>query len=150
MVRNSRRPKPRHMIKNLLDLEIPEIQSMANKLAEQIKDLEEQSSRLQEYVDEIESMATDGANAMAESRIAEILKDLDTTLKELRRRPKKALSAGAGTRAIVPRMPAVERRPEPEGEVEVEEAEEEIKPGPGMHLERVITPEGYVIKKIRY
>jgi seryl-tRNA synthetase len=148
MVRNSRRPKPRHSIKSLLDLEIPEIQSMANKLAEQIKDLEEQSSRLQEYVDEIESMATDGANAMAESHIIEILKDLDTTLKEFRHRPKKTLAAGAETRAIVPRRPAVEQRPE--REEETEEAEEEIKPGPGMHLERVITPEGYVIKKVRY
>jgi hypothetical protein len=65
MERKPRRPKVQNIIKNLLDSEIPEIQSMANKLAEQIKDLEEQSSKLQEYVIQIEHMATDEANALA-------------------------------------------------------------------------------------
>jgi hypothetical protein len=134
------------MIKNLLDLEIPEIQSMTNKLAEQIKDLEEQSARLQEYVDEIEGMATDEANVLAESQIAEILKDLVAALKELRYKPKKALPSGTETRAAVPRRATVEE----EAEEEAEEAEEETAAGTGMLLERVITPEGYVIKKVRY
>jgi uncharacterized protein YdeI (YjbR/CyaY-like superfamily) len=146
MVRKPRRPRAQHIVKSLLDLEIPEIQSMANKLAEQIKDLGEQSAILQEYVDEIEDMATDGANAMAESRIAELLKDLNAALKELRYKPKKALASGAETRAAAPRSATVKEEPEEE----VEEAEEEIAAGQGMLLERVITPEGYVIKKVRH
>jgi seryl-tRNA synthetase len=147
MVRKPRRPKVQHVIKNLLDLEIPEIQSMASKLAEQIKDLEEQSSRLQEYVAEIENMATDQSNAMVEGRISEILKDLDSALRELRQKPKKALPAGTESRAIVPRRVAVEEEPEEEEE---EEIEEKAEPGPGMKLERVVTPEGYIVKKARY
>jgi len=148
MERKPRRPKVQNIIKNLLDSEIPEIQSMANKLSEQIKDLEEQSSKLQKYIVQIESMATDEANVLAESRIVDILKDLDAALKELRHRPKKALAAGAETRAVVPRRYAVEEKPE--REEEAEEAEREITPVPGTQLENVITPEGYVIKKRRY
>jgi DNA repair exonuclease SbcCD ATPase subunit len=148
MEKKPRRPKVQHIIKNLLDSEIPEIQSMANKLAEQIKDLEEQSSRLQQYVIQIEHMATDEANVLAESRIADILKDLDAALKELRHRPKKALATSTETRAISPRRPAVEETSE--REEEIEEAEGKITPVPGIRLEKIITPEGYVIKKRRY
>ena len=148
MVRKPRRPRVQHIIKNLLDSEIPEIQSMANKLAEQIKELEEQSSRLQEHVIQIEHITTDESNALAESRIAEILKDLDAALKELRHKPKKALAAGTEVRAVAPRMAAFAAKPEQEEEAE--EAEEEIAPRTGIHMERVITPEGYVIRKARY
>jgi len=145
MIRKPRRPKIQHIIKNLLDSEIPEIQSMANKLAEQIKDLEEQSSRLQEYVAQIENMTTDESNALVEGRIAELLKDLDSALKEIRQKPKKALAASTEVRAMVPIRTSVEEEPERE-----EEEEEKTAPGPGMRLERVITPEGYVVKKARY
>ena len=119
---------------------------MANKLAEQIKELEEQSSRLQEHVIQIEHITTDESNALAESRIAEILKDLDAALKELRHKPKKALAAGTEVRAVAPIRAAVEEEPEQEEE----EVEEKTAPGPGMRLERVITPEGYIVKKARY
>jgi hypothetical protein len=148
MERKPRRPKVQNIIKNLLDSEIPEIQSMANKLSEQIKDLEEQSSKLQEYVIQIEHMATDEANALAESRIAEILKDLDAALKELRHKPKKALSGSTETRAIALRRFAVEETPE--REEEAEETEEKVAPTAKTKLETVITPEGYIIKKARY
>ena len=119
---------------------------MANKLAEQIKDLEEQSSRVQEYVAQIENMTTDESNALVEGRIAEILKDLDSALKELRQKPKKALATSAEVRAVAPIRAAVEEEPEQEEE----EVEEERAPSPGMQLERIITPEGYIIKKARY
>jgi myosin heavy subunit len=147
MVRKPRRPRVQHIIKNLLDSEIPEIQAMASKLAEQIKDLEEQSSRVQEYVAQIENMTTDESNALVEGRIAEILKDLDSALKELRQKPKKALAASTEVRAVAPIRAAVEEEPEQEEE---EEVEEKTAPGPGMRLERVITPEGYIVKKARY
>jgi division protein CdvB (Snf7/Vps24/ESCRT-III family) len=147
MERKPRRPKVQNIIKNLLDSEIPEIQSMANKLAEQIKDLEEQSSRLQEYVIQIEHMATDEANTLAESRIAEILKDLDAALKELRRKPKRSLAGGTETRAVAIRRPAEENT---EGEEEAEETGEKITPTAKTKLETIITPEGYIVKKARY
>ncbi len=149
MARKPRRAAAQNIINNLLNSEIPEIQSMANNLAEQIKELEEQSSRLQKYVTQIENIATDEANALAESRIAEILKDLDAALKDLRQRPKEALAtAGKEAKAVAPRRTTIEEKPEEE----VEEVEEpgDITPGQGMQLERVITPEGYVIKKARY
>src|SRR4030042_2964125 len=147
MVRKPRRPRVQHIIKNLLDSEIPEIQSMANKLAEQIKDLEEQSSRVQEYVAQIENMTTDESNALVEGRIAELLKDLDSALKELRQKPKKALATSAEVRAVVPHRVIFEEKPE--REEEAEEVEEERTPSPGRRLERVITPEGYIITKAR-
>jgi hypothetical protein len=146
MERKPRRPKVQNIIKNLLDSEIPEIQSMANKLAAQIKDLEEQSSRLQKYIIQIESMATDEANALAESRIVDILKDLDSALKELRQRPKKALAGGTETRAVALRRSAFEESPAQEEE----ETEEKITPTAKTQLETIITPEGYVVKKTRY
>jgi uncharacterized phage infection (PIP) family protein YhgE len=149
MVKKPRRATVHSIIKNLLDSEIPEIQSMANKLAEQIKDLEEQSSRLQEYVTQIENLATEEANILVESRIAEILKDLDAALGELRQRSKRALAISPETMAAALKRAAVEEKPERE-EKEAEEVEEEIAPRPGMQMERVITPEGYVIKKARY
>jgi hypothetical protein len=148
MVRKPRRPNVQHIIKNLLDSEIPEIQSMANKLAEQIKDLEEQSSRVQEYVAQIENMATDESNALVEGRIAELLKDLGSALKEIRQKPKKALAASTEARAVAPIRTAVEE--EPEQEEEEKEVEEKTASGSGMQLERVITPEGYVVKKARW
>ena len=97
MVKKPRRAIVQNIIKNLLDSEIPEIQSMANKLAEQIKELEEHSLRLQDYVTQIENLATEEASAMVESRITEILKDLDKALGELRQRSKKSLSYRPGS-----------------------------------------------------
>ena len=149
MAKRPRRGTAQNIVKNLLDSEIPEIQYLANKLAEQIKDLEEESLRLQEYVAQIQNMATNDANALAENRIAQILKDLDAALKELRYRPKGALATtSTEVRAVAPRRAVVEEKPEQEEEEE--EVEEAITPGSGMQLERVITPEGYVIKKARY
>jgi|GEM_PF-942644 ABC-type transporter Mla subunit MlaD len=152
MAKKPRRAVVHNIIKNLLDSEIPEIQSMANNLAEQIKELEEQSARLQEYVTQIENLATEEANALAESQLADILQDLDSTLAELRKRSKKALPATPETLAPPPAKRAIiERKPEAKVVEVVEEAEEpeEITPGQGMRLETYTTPEGYLIKKSR-
>jgi DNA repair exonuclease SbcCD ATPase subunit len=149
MVKKPRRGTVQNIVKNLLDSDIPEIQYMANKMAEQIKDIEEESFRLQEYVAQIQNMATDDANALAKNRIAQLLTDLEAALKELRLKPKKALPPVTEIRAITPRRAEVEKTPEQEEE-EAEEPEGEITPGSGHMLERIITPEGYVIKKARY
>ena len=153
MAKKPRRAAVQNIIRNLLNSEIPEIQSMANNLAEQIKELEEQSSRLQKYVTQIEGLATEEANALAEGQLAEILKDLDNVLGELRTRSRKALPARPEAVAPAPapiRRAIVERKPEEEEE-EAEEIEEleETTPGQGMRLETYTTPEGYLIKKSR-
>jgi DNA repair exonuclease SbcCD ATPase subunit len=149
MVKKPRRGTVQNIVKNLLDSDIPEIQYMANKMAEQIKDIEEESFRLQEYVAQIQNMATDDANALAKNRIAQLLTDLEAALKELRLKPKRALPPVTEIRAITPRRAEVEKTPEQEEE-EAEEPEGEITPGSGHMLERIITPEGYVVKKARY
>ena len=156
MAKKPRRAVVQKILKNLLDSEIPEIQSTANRLAEQIKDLEEHSARLQEHIAQIESLATEEAGALVESRITELLKDLDGALGELKKRSKKVLPARAEAAASPPaRRAVIVERPEPEVEVEVEVEEEEVEepeeitPGQGMRLETYTTPEGYLIKKSR-
>jgi septal ring factor EnvC (AmiA/AmiB activator) len=160
MAEKPRRARVQKIIKNLLDSEIPEIQSKANKLATQIKELEEHSSRLRTYLAQIENLATDEDNAMTETRIGELLKDLDKALGELKHRSKKSLTTRAGAKVSSPRRTAIIQRIEPEiEEVEeviveeemVEEVEEpeESTAGQGMRLETYQTPEGYVIKKSR-
>ena len=150
MAEKPRRARVQNYIKNLLDSEIPEIQSMANKLAEQIKELEEHSSKLRNYITHIENLATDEASAMAETRIGEILKDLDIALAELRQRSKRSLATRTVASISPPKRAAIEAEPENEiAEVEEEEELEEITPGQGMRLETYKTPEGYLIKKSR-
>jgi uncharacterized phage infection (PIP) family protein YhgE len=150
MAEKPRRARVQNIIKNLLDSEIPEIQSMANRLAEQIKELEEHSSKLRNYITQIENLATDEASAMAETRIGEILKDLDKALGELRHRSKRSLATRAEAAVSPLKRVAIEEKPEREDEeVEEEEEPEEITPGQGMRLETYRTPEGYLIKKSR-
>jgi division protein CdvB (Snf7/Vps24/ESCRT-III family) len=149
MAEKPRRARVKNIIKNLLDSEIPEIQSTANKLAEQIKELEEHSSRLRNYITQIENLATDEASAMAERRIGELLKDLDKALIELRQRSKRSLTTRAVTSIAPPKKATIEVEPESEIEEVEEEEPEEITPGQGMRLETYKTPEGYLIKKSR-
>ena len=150
MAKKPRRAVVQKILKNLLDSEIPEIQSTANRLAEQIKDLEEHSSRLQEQIAQIENLATEEAGALVESRITELLTDLDGALGELKKRSKKVLPAREEAAASPPtRRAVIVEKPEPEEEVEEVEEAEEITPGQGMRLETYTTPEGYLIKKSR-
>jgi ABC-type transporter Mla subunit MlaD len=150
MAEKPRRAKVQKIIKNLLDSEIPEIQSMANKLAEQVKELEERSSNLRNYITQMENLATDEASALAENQIGEILKELDKALGELRQRSKRSLAIRTVAAAQPPKRAAIEETLEPEAEeVEEEEEPEEITPGQGMRLEKYKTPEGYLIKKSR-
>jgi acyl-CoA reductase-like NAD-dependent aldehyde dehydrogenase len=160
MAEKPRRARVQKIIKNLLDSEIPEIQSKANKLAAQIKELEEHSSRLRTYITQIENLATDEDNAMTETRIGELLKDLDKALDELKHRSKRSLTTRATGKVSPKKRAAIVQRIEPEMEEmeevimeeeveEVEEEPEESTAGQGMRLETYRTPEGYVIKKSR-
>ena len=149
MAEKPRRARVQTIIKNLLDSEIPEIQSMANKLAEQVRELEERSSKLRNYITQMENLASDEATAMAETRVGQILKDLDKALGELRQRSKKSLATRTVSAAPSPKRPAVEEMSEPEEVEEEGEEPEETTPGQGMRLETYKTPEGYLIKKSR-
>ena len=160
MAEKPRRARVQKIIKNLLDSELPEIQSKASKLAEQIKELDEHTSKLRLYITQIEDLATNEASAMAETRVGEILKDLDKALTELRTRSRKSLATRAVAKLPAPRRTAIVERPEAdiedmdveaEAEEEMEEPEEtgETTPGQGMRLETYKTPEGYLIKKSR-
>ena len=95
---------------------------------------------------------------MAETRIGEILRDLDKALTELRRRSSKSLATKAVAKLPAPRRTAISERSasdvdedEFEAAVEVEAVEEpdESAPAQGMRLEKYKTPEGYLIKKSR-
>ncbi len=147
MVKKQRRAVVQNIIKNLLDSEIPEIQAMAKKLADQIKKLEEHSFKLQDYVSQIENLATEEASALVESRISEILKDLDNALGELRQRSKKAPVTSL---EVVGAPKKAEAGEKVEKEVIEESEEESIVPRPRVRPESYTTPEGYLIKKSRH
>jgi len=159
MAEKPRRARVQKIIKNLLDSELPEIQSKASKLAEQIRELDEHTTKLRTYITQIENLATDEASAMAETRVGEILKDLNKALTELKLRSKKVLTNRTIAKLPAPRRTAIVERSETdiedmdiEGEAEeVEELEEteEGTAGQGMRLETYKTPEGYLIKKSR-
>ena len=156
MAEKPRRARVQTIIKNLLDSEIPEIQSKANKLAEQVKELDEQSSSLRTCISQLENLATDEAASIAETRIGVILKELDKALTELKHRSRKRLTTKAVAKLPVPKPTAIVERYENEDEeAEAEEGAEEVEesgessPGQGMRLETYKTPEGYLIKKSR-
>ncbi len=159
MAEKPRRARVQKIIKNLLDSELPEIQSKASKLAEQIRELDEHTSKLRTYITQIENLATDEASAMAETRVGEILKDLDKALTELKLRSRRVLTTRTVAKLPAPRRTAIVERPESyieedevEGEIEEEadlEETSESTAGQGMRLETYKTPEGYLIKKSR-
>lgn len=146
MLEKQRRAVVQNIIKNLLELEIPEIQTMASRLAEQIKKLEEHSFKLQEYVTQIERLATEEASALAESRISEILKELDNALSELKQRSKKAaaISSGDSTPSEITETGQTAEQRIEELEVEHIVSHRRMKP------EAYTTPEGYLIRKSRH
>jgi|YelNatPaOPRAMG01_1025707.scaffolds.fasta_scaffold26713_4 division protein CdvB (Snf7/Vps24/ESCRT-III family) len=149
MAKRPRRDLVENIIKALLDSEIPEIQAQAKKLAEQIKKLEEHGHRLQEYIVQLESLTSEEASAVVESKINELLSNLDNALNELRKRSKKIIPSAIETKArgTVTEAPA-EVTPSKEPERRYEE-EEVVLPRSAVGVEKYITPEGFVIRKTR-
>ncbi len=149
MAKKPRRDLVENIIKALLDSEIPEIQAQAKKLAEQIKKLEEHGHRLQEYIAQLESLTSEEASAVVESKINELLGNLDNALNELRKRSKKIIPSAIETKArgTVTEAPA-EVAPSKEPERRYEE-EEVVLPRSAVGVEKYITPEGFVIRKTR-
>lgn len=179
MVKKRRTDEVQKVIKNLLELEIPEIQDVAKQLAERIKRLEEDSGKLQDYISEIEDQAAEGAGTLAELKISDLVKELERALGELRQRsrgvvagPSAGIEAGekalgALRRSLGGRASGTEAGAEAEGKAETEEeaevegeAEEEARQAGapeeepearklGVEVETYTTPEGFKFRKFQ-
>ena len=72
-----------NIIKNLLEMEIPEIQTASKELAEWIKQLEQHSFKLQHYATEIENWASE-EEEVDSIELTDLIKDLEATLSDMR------------------------------------------------------------------
>jgi chromosome segregation ATPase len=145
MARKPRKSGVQDIIKSLVDSEIPEIQAVAKQLSEWTKQLEEHSWKLQHYASEIESLAAaEAAEGRDEVSLAELVKDLERTLADLR--------GGTGRVAALPegKKPKVEvERSEPEVTALEELKETDREDGVVQWFETYTTPEGFVVRKVR-
>lgn len=83
MAAKPRKSAVQNMIKNLLEMEIPEIQNASKELAEWIKQLEQHSFKLQHYATEIESWASE-EEEIDSIELTDLIKDLEATLTDMR------------------------------------------------------------------
>ena len=128
-----------NIIKNLVDSEIPGIQAVVKELTEWTRQLEERSWKIQHYASEIEEVtAGEEAEVPEETSLADLVKNLEKTLAQLRQKPEvddeeqepvKAKPAKAVAETEQPvkaqRAKAVPIEPEP-----VEAEPEEVSPEP--------------------
>ena len=167
MVKKRRTDEVQKVIKNLLELEIPEIQDVAKQLAERIKRLEEDSGKLQDYISEIEDQAAEGAGTLAELKISDLVKELERALGELRQRsrgvvagPSAGIEAGEKAlgelserlkRAVTAREVAAEVEGEAEEEARQAGAPDEVPEARrlGVEVETYTTPEGFKFRKFQ-
>jgi len=140
MAKKPRREEVERILKNLLESEIPEIQTVATQLIDRIRKLEEHSIKMQDYVAKIESLTEDEAEEVIESRIGEIVDELEKTLAKRRQK-----SSDAPASKIVP----ARKEPVADIVVQVDEEEVEVKRA-GIRPPKYTTPEGMVIKKSRH
>lgn len=174
MAQKRRKSAVQNIVKNLVDSEIPEIQAVAKELVEWTKQLEEHSWRLQHYASEIESLSAEADESPDEASLAELVKDLEKTLVQLRLESAegvadipKVIGIKAEEKAGIPEAPGeVERKPVvpvvPEAIIEekADSGQEEAKykevretreeRGLGPVVETYTTPEGFVVKKAKH
>ena len=148
MVRRFKKSGVQDIIKSLVDSEIPEIQAVAKQLSEWTKQLEEHSWKLQHYASEIESLAAaEAAEVRDEVSLAELVKDLEKTLSQLRGGPGKVAALPEGIKAAT--RDKIEEKPEEEEPMAVEK----VSVGEGritlQSLGSYTTPDGFVIRKTR-
>jgi hypothetical protein len=84
MTAKPRKSVVQNIIKNLLEMEIPEIQTASKELAEWIKQLEQHSFKLQHYATEIESWASEEEEDDS-IELTDLIKDLEATLTDMRK-----------------------------------------------------------------
>ena len=88
MVKEPAKKQIQNLIDNLLKSEIPELQSVAKKLTEWTRELEKHSWQLQQYASQLDELVQKQmGQAPTEANLAELVRDLETTLGELRKRP---------------------------------------------------------------
>ena len=83
MAAKPRKSAVQNIIKNLLESEIPDIQTASRELAEWIKQLEQHSFKLQHYATEIESWAAE-EEEVDTIELTDLIKDLESTLNDMR------------------------------------------------------------------
>ncbi len=86
MASKPRKSVVQNIIRNLLEMEIPEIQTASKELAEWIKQLEQHSFKLQHYATEIENWATEEEETDT-VELTDLIKDLEATLSDMRKSP---------------------------------------------------------------
>jgi hypothetical protein len=147
MARRFKKSGVQDIIKSLVDSEIPEIQAVAKQLTDWTKQLEEHSWKLQHYASEIESLAAaEDAEARGdEVSLAELVKDLENTLSQLRGGPGKvaALPEGKKMKAEIKPVETEVMVPEEPKEVEREERTVQL-------FDTYTTPEGFVVRRVRH
>jgi hypothetical protein len=83
MAAKPRKSAVQNIIKNLLEMEIPEIQTASKELADWIKQLEQHSFKLQHYATEIGDWAAEEEEADS-IELTDLIKDLEATLTDMR------------------------------------------------------------------
>jgi hypothetical protein len=83
MAAKPRKTVVQNIIKNLLEMEIPEIQTASKELGEWIKQLEQHSFKLQHYATEIETWASE-EEEVDSIELTDLIKDLEATLTDMR------------------------------------------------------------------
>jgi translation initiation factor 2B subunit (eIF-2B alpha/beta/delta family) len=88
MAQTPRKNVIQNIIKNLVDSEIPGIQAVVKELSEWTKQLEERSWKIQHYASEIEEVAAEAEmETPEEASLADLVKNLEKTLAQLRQKP---------------------------------------------------------------
>jgi hypothetical protein len=83
MAAKPRKSAVQNIIKNLLETEIPDIQTASKELADWIKQLEQHSFKLQHYATEIETWASE-EEEVDTIELTDLIKDLESTLNDMR------------------------------------------------------------------
>jgi len=84
MAAKPRKSVVQNIIKNLLEMEIPEIQNASKELGDWIKQLEQHSFKLQHYATEIENWAAE-EEEVDSIELTDLIKDLEATLTDMRK-----------------------------------------------------------------
>jgi myosin heavy subunit len=167
----AQKPKKRvvdSIIDNLLNSEIPEIQQVARQLTEWTKQLEEHSWKLQHYATELENLVLqESTEASEEVGLAELVRDLEKTLAELRqgtsvtKKTDKSALKEPKVKEPEKEQPPVTEKPE---DSDIEPPVTDVKPSNegkelvtaeeakrlqevGLRDEFYTTPEGFVVRK---
>jgi len=165
MAKEPAKKQIQNLIENLVKSEIPELQSVARELADWTRKLEKHGWQLQQYALQLEELVDKQiGQGKSEVNLAELVKDLESTLIELRKRPGELASAEEPVKEES--MPMEMAKPAASAITEMETAEpseekEEIQSygqkSPTPRMTKITgtesglyrTPEGFLVRKRR-